>query len=383
MLELIENFTIGRCFGQLSWSSWTTVCSICETSLIILSDAPFDWGWKAVDFANLTPSSQCVSVQNCDMNFGSLLLTIVSGSLCSLTISTMNIGASLAAVFVVCSGIVRVTWVNIVLPICSRGCPPLGMALRSPFQSMTKACSVLVVRVVDLVAFGCLFSLLGKLNMSHKMPLCLVPVLSTKRIAMRNLRLCTRPGVQLFCVLGQWLILSVFSPQHLIWVCRLLCVLHWSCDIWFLWLLWRIYGPSGVLLFFEMSCHFLYVFQHNFSGLGIFFPLTFGYLVSTWMVWTSHSWSSLWLWVRSPDLQLFAPGLHFGVFPVVGALHLPWLRVAPQHCTFVVCVSLPLCGECFSPQFILWVGCLHPCPVVDLCWIDLPVLVCCLGFRIF
>jgi len=68
------------------------------------------------------------------------------------------------------------------------------------------------------------------------------------------------------------------------------------------------------------------------------------------------------------------PGLHFGVFPVVGAWHLPLLRVAPQHRAFVVCVSLALCGECFSPRFIPWLGCLHPHPVVDLCWIGLGLL---------
>ena len=60
-----------------------------------------------MDFDNLMPSSQCVSVQNCDMNFGSWSLTIVSGRPCSQAtcISFMKSGASCAAVVVVHSGI--------------------------------------------------------------------------------------------------------------------------------------------------------------------------------------------------------------------------------------------------------------------------------------
>ena len=105
MLEFKANSTIGRCFGQSSWSGLTIAHSTCETFRSILSDAPFVCGWKAVDLASLIPSRQCVSVQNCDVNLGSLSLTIVSGSPCSRTICDMNIGASCATVVVVCSGI--------------------------------------------------------------------------------------------------------------------------------------------------------------------------------------------------------------------------------------------------------------------------------------
>ena len=71
MLELSTNSTVGKCFGQCNWSGLTNVLSTWETFQIILSDAPFDWGWKAVDFASLTPKRQCSSVQNSNVNFGS------------------------------------------------------------------------------------------------------------------------------------------------------------------------------------------------------------------------------------------------------------------------------------------------------------------------
>ena len=60
---------------------------------------------------------------------------------------------------------------------------------------------------------------------------------------------------------------------------------------------------------------------------------------------------------------------------VVVALHL-------LHCTFVVHMSLPLCEECFSPQFFPQVGHPHLHPIIDLCWIDPPVLVYCSDFCI-
>ena len=84
-LEFIANSTIGSCFGQSNWSGFTTVLSIWDTFRIILSDAPFDCGWNAVDHASLMPSRQWVSVQNRDVNFESLSLTIVSGSPCNQT----------------------------------------------------------------------------------------------------------------------------------------------------------------------------------------------------------------------------------------------------------------------------------------------------------
>ena len=77
----------------------------CPEHLRDLSDAPFDWGWKAVDFASLTPRRRCSSVQNSDVNLGSRSLTIVSGSPCNRTTLDMNNGASSAAIVVVHRGI--------------------------------------------------------------------------------------------------------------------------------------------------------------------------------------------------------------------------------------------------------------------------------------
>ena len=51
------------------------------------------------------PSSLCDSVQKADVNFGSWLLTIVSGSPWRQTMCVMNSGASCEAVVVVRSGI--------------------------------------------------------------------------------------------------------------------------------------------------------------------------------------------------------------------------------------------------------------------------------------
>ena len=109
MLELMVNSVIARCFGQSSWSGLMSMWSTCDTLWIILSDAPLVCGWNTVDLANLMLSSLCISVQKADMNFGSWLLMIVSGSLWRWTTCVMNNGASCEAVVVVCSSI-RCTW---------------------------------------------------------------------------------------------------------------------------------------------------------------------------------------------------------------------------------------------------------------------------------
>ena len=105
MLELMANLVIARCFGQSSWLGLMSMQSICDTLRIILSDAPLVCGWNIIDLANLMPSSLCISVQKADVNFGSQLLMIVSGSPWRWTTCVMNSGTSCEAVVIVHSSI--------------------------------------------------------------------------------------------------------------------------------------------------------------------------------------------------------------------------------------------------------------------------------------
>jgi hypothetical protein len=59
-----------------------------------------------VDFTSFMLSNWCSSVQKGDVNFGSWLLTIVSGSPWRRTTFVMNNGASWAAIVVVVNGII-------------------------------------------------------------------------------------------------------------------------------------------------------------------------------------------------------------------------------------------------------------------------------------
>src|SRR5271154_305609 len=86
-LEFKANSTIGRCrcVSQSNWSGRTAAHNTWDTLRIILSDAPLDCGWNAVERASLTPRRRCISVQKSEGNLGSLSLTIVSGGPCNRT----------------------------------------------------------------------------------------------------------------------------------------------------------------------------------------------------------------------------------------------------------------------------------------------------------
>src|SRR5258708_7912509 len=103
-LEFNANSVMGNWSTQSHWSGHTVAHMIWMIVLIIHSACPSPWGWKEVVIFSLTPSKQCSSVQNLDMNLESLSETIDFGSPCRWTTFFRNSYVSSKALVVIFIG---------------------------------------------------------------------------------------------------------------------------------------------------------------------------------------------------------------------------------------------------------------------------------------